>query len=252
MNFVSVSDVHIKEPGDKPDKLFEQFLGHKATQESEAIILLGDIFDLVVGGHQEYFNKHRILFEKLVELTKSGKKIHHFEGNHDFHFENLVNFIKKKFELPQDSWTYHSKPFLLNSEKILLAHGDEFEIENHTYQRYRRFIRSKGISFLANYVVPFKVVDGIGTNASKKSRERNDFRYSGEENQSEIKENFRKIFLRVSKEYKVNKLICGHSHCLDLFESKDGIYINNGYFPHTKTFISYKEGRFAFEKLESC
>ena len=39
---------------------------------------------------------------------------------------------------------------------------------------------------------------------------------------------------------------------MDLFESKDGIYINNGYFPHTKTFISYKEGRFAFEKLESC
>ena len=124
----------------------------------------------------------------------------------------------------------------------------EIEIENLNYQIYRKIIRSLPIKFLANYVVPYRIVNNIGVNASEKSRNRNVKRYSSQENDEKIREKFRKVF-RIEKEKRgFDILVCGHSHCRDFFV-EDGVYSNNGYFPITKAFTCFKDGKVFQEEL---
>ncbi|MCF8058158.1 MAG: UDP-2,3-diacylglucosamine diphosphatase [Bacteriovoracaceae bacterium] len=239
MKFVCISDVHIKEPEDLATTLFLAFLRSPQTKESQIIFLLGDIFDLLVGGHQEYFEKHSVVFEELIGLIQAGKKIVQFEGNHDFHFKKLVKMILAEKGIPEQNWSYKHKPLVLdiNGNRTLFAHGDEIEIENINYKIYKTFIRSLLIKVLANHIVPFHVVDNIGKNASKKSRERNVKSYSDMSN-NHVKDKFRRSFLFAQKKYKVRDVICGHSHCLDNY-NKNGLYLNNGFFPGTRTFTFF-------------
>lgn len=241
MQFVTISDVHIKEPGDEQEDLFLSFLSSEQVKKSQEIYLLGDIFDLVVGGHVDYYQKYSKVFKKLADLCGEGKKIIQFEGNHDFHFPSLIKHIRDQFNLNPDSWIYVKEPMVkeITGRRILFAHGDEIEIENLSYNIYKTFIRSKPINFLANSVVPFEVVDGIGKYLSRKSRRRNNKRYSDELIEF-IRDKFRRTFKKAQKDYQVEDVICGHSHCLDHFID-EGQYLNNGYFPATKTF-NYFDG----------
>ncbi len=236
MQFVTISDVHIKEPGDQQEKLFMEFLRSEEVSQSEIIFLLGDIFDLVVGGHVDYLKKYESVFDELAKLCGKGKKIIHFEGNHDFHFLGLIEHIKQKYSLNEGSWIYLKEPLKkeIAGRSILFAHGDEIEIENLSYNIYKVFIRSWPIKFLANNVVPFSVVDGIGQYLSRQSRKRNNKRYSDELNEY-IKEKFRRTYKKAQKDFGVTDVLCGHSHCQDFYEN-DGFYLNNGFFPITKTF----------------
>ena len=242
MKFVCISDVHIKEPNDLQANLFKKFLNSPQTKNADTIFLLGDIFDLVVGGQNEYLKKYSELFEMIASLAKNNKKVIMFEGNHDFHFGRLVLKACKKWHIPDGQWQHRTEPLRLeiNGVPTLFAHGDEIEIENPSYQSYRAFIRSYPIYFLSNYIVPQFIVDKIGTNASKKSRERNLERY-GNDNNDEVKEKFHRVFKQAQSDFDIKNLVCGHSHCRDFFES-DGYYLNNGFFPVTKTF-TYFDGQ---------
>lgn len=236
MQFVTISDVHIKEPGDEQEALFLSFLESREVKAAQEIYLLGDIFDLVVGGHVDYYEKYKKVFVELARLCEQGKKIIQFEGNHDFHFPSLIQHIRDKHNLEEDSWVYEKEPIVreVAGKKILFAHGDEIEIENLSYNIYKSFIRSRPINFLANSVVPFSVVDGIGRYLSRKSRKRNNKRYSDELIEF-IRDKFRRTFKKAQKDFQVDDVICGHSHCLDNF-TDGGQYLNNGYFPVTRTF----------------
>jgi UDP-2,3-diacylglucosamine hydrolase len=250
MQFVTISDVHIKEPGDKQEELFLKFLESDEVSKSSIIFLLGDIFDLVVGGHEDYYEKYKTVFDKLSQQCGKGKKIIQFEGNHDFHFPRLIKLIQEKNSLSEGSWEYHKKPLVLElqNRRILFAHGDEIEIENLSYNIYKAFIRSWPINFLANSVVPFSFVDGVGQYLSRKSRNRNNKRYSDELNEI-IKDKFRRTFKKAQKDFKVDDVICGHSHCLDFYIDK-GIYLNNGFFPATEKFNFFDGSEYRQVKLD--
>ena len=249
MKFVCISDVHIKDSNDLAAQLFKEFLKRPETKSAQTIYLLGDIFDLVVGGQSEYLVKYENIFAELAELIKSGKKIIMFEGNHDFHFKGLIQKSCKKWELDEEAWQYRVEPLRteVNGEATLFAHGDEIEIENPSYQAYRKFIRSFPIKFLANYIVPQFIVDRIGINASKKSRDRNLERY-GNDNNKDVREKFHRVFKHTQEVYNVKNLVCGHSHCKDYYES-NGVYLNNGFFPKTKSFTFFDGEKFNLVQL---
>lgn len=242
MKFVSISDVHIKEPDDHAQDLFLQFLESEETSQSEYIFLLGDIFDLLVGPGFQVERRYPKVFSKIKSLLESGKKIIQFEGNHDFHFQKLINELLNQWNIDRKQWVYKNKPevFNLNNQKILFCHGDEIEIGNYSYKFYRLWIRSFLIKFLADYIVPSKWVQSIGDNASKKSRERNNYRYNEEQVDMEVKPRFRKAAKKAAQKSGAEVIVCGHSHCLDDY-SESIHYFNNGYFPITKTFVAGSE-----------
>jgi UDP-2,3-diacylglucosamine hydrolase len=241
MTFLTISDVHIKEEGDLSEELFLSFLSHAISNDIKKVYLLGDIFDLLVGGHLLYEEVYPKVFTALRNVLEHNIQIVQLEGNHDFHFENLIKKLLKKWKVKDSLWTYHNTPLVENydGKRILFAHGDEIEIGNETYKRYRRFIRSKPIYFLANYLVSPKLTRAIGQNASRKSRLRNTKRYDAKYEEENVRPLFRDSAKAAAIEYEADIVICGHSHCFDIFEKETFSYYNNGYLPRSKQCFYY-------------
>lgn len=49
MQIVTISDVHIRPNCEKSYAVWENFLTHSKVKSADKIILLGDIFDLMIG-----------------------------------------------------------------------------------------------------------------------------------------------------------------------------------------------------------
>ena len=65
MKIVSISDVHIKTTDDERAQILTSFLSSQDAKEADEIILLGDIFDLMVGNKFQYVDKYSEIFNRL-------------------------------------------------------------------------------------------------------------------------------------------------------------------------------------------
>ena len=235
--FCSISDVHIRHPGDERYKALLSFMKSEEVLNSRRVIFLGDIFDLMVGNHQEYIKQYSCFFQLLGDLHSKGKEITYFEGNHDLHLEKLfrenvpfVNVEKEQMIVKENGKNYH------------FSHGDNFDISNLSYQRYKKVLNSSFCKKLAGGIVPFSFIELIGKNASKLSRKRSSA-YS-EHSTDELKERYRENILN-SISSNIDVVVFGHSHILEnnsVLENKQKTSLfNNGYFPQTKSFICATE-----------
>ena len=218
-------------------------------KKSIKIFLLGDIFDLVVGHHNEYIQMYPTFFSELEKTLSSGIEVFFFEGNHDFTIRRVFeDFCKEK---TLEGFHFFERDLLLEVDgKVThFSHGDLVEIENESYRRYKSFITGWFMKFVCNYIFTVGIVKKIGGRASKNSRERNK-KYASPKYQQEVREKFRRSF----KEFKthnpkVDVLICGHSHVKDRFEWEESLYLNNGFAPQTETYLSYVDGEYSFKGL---
>ncbi len=79
MKFVAISDVHIKHSQDDASRLLVKFLNHSEVKNSEKIFLLGDIFDLMCGPHEEYFERFNDVFSAIESHISAGREVHYSE-----------------------------------------------------------------------------------------------------------------------------------------------------------------------------
>lgn len=240
MAIYAISDIHVKMDGVNSDVL-KSFLKLDFKQ-GDTVYFLGDIFDLLIGPHSQYFDLFDWFFNRLKEVISLGVEVHYFEGNHDFHLEKLLGNLGVHL---------HKSPIVKEyyGEKYLLCHGDEIEIDNPSYQIYKSFIRSKPLNFIANYVMPYKVLNYIGENASKKSRKRNKNRYGNPQDNTHVRDKFRESAALAINKFKTKIVICGHSHFKDDYEWDGKRYLNCGYLPVTKNYIKIEEGQISFNPL---
>lgn len=240
---VAISDVHVKKPGDSSDHILMQFLSHPEVLSADYILLLGDIYDLMCGPHEEYLKLFHHHFEKLRELGSKGKKIYFFEGNHDVHLEQLFSKVWKNGEV-----IVSQVPILevIDGRVYYFSHGDEHEVDNISYHKYIKFIRSGPLKFFANHVMPYKVLNLVGKNASKLSRKKGSKQFNAEK----VRGRFRAGIVQTIKE-NIDFILGGHSHVQDQFlvPGTQSIYVNNGYAPHTKTFIHIEGHKVQFLSL---
>ena len=243
MKISAISDVHVKSPGDPADLLLQRFLSHPDVQSSQHVLLLGDIFDLMTGQHDEYIRDYGHLFKKMNELVLSGVRVHFFEGNHDV---NLQKLFKKVW--PNGEVTSELLPEIQEWEgkTYYFSHGDEHEIHNPSYQRYKKFINSKPLQFVANYIMPYSVLKFVGERASVRSRKKGSKLF----NEESVREKFRQGVSKVTGG-KYHFVLGGHSHVKDefLMEGGKSLYLNNGYALRTKTFILINNHKPSFVSL---
>lgn len=240
---VAISDVHIKRPGDEADQLLNRFLSHPEVTSADYILLLGDIFDLMCGSHEEYIKLFQHHFEDLKKLGSSGKKVYFFEGNHDVHLQALFGKFFKKSEVITSQI-----PVLeaIDGKIYYFSHGDEHELDNISYQKYIKIIRSAPLEFVANHLMPYKLLHFLGENASKFSRKKGSKSFNAES----VRERFRKGVVE-NTHMETDFVIGGHSHVQDNFElpGRSAMYINNGFALKTKTFIHIHGHRAQFLSL---
>lgn len=252
MKFAVISDVHVKSAGDPAEVLLLTFLRNPDVQSSDVIFLLGDIFDLMIGPHVQYFVRYQAYFDEIKKLIKSGKHICYVEGNHDFHIRELY---KKFFQVHTDldSTLFSMAPyfeFFDGGKKIYLAHGDDVELGNPGYRVWKAVVTSRPLRYYANYFMPHFLIKAIGEYSSERSRKRNNKRYSTEADLTPVKENFRFSTEALFRKYPKQIIVLGHSHVKDHYISQNGFeYVNNGYAQHTKTYISITDGNISFKPI---
>ncbi|MBY0516227.1 MAG: metallophosphoesterase [Bacteriovoracaceae bacterium] len=235
-SFVSISDIHIREVGDSGYQCLEDFFNHPKTKAATHIGLLGDIFDLVAGNHSEYLVKWSKVFDLIRFQCQMGKVVYFAEGNHDMHLSRLIKNVTSSWPLNEAHLfqvIVDDMVLEMNGLHILIGHGDELNQEDTSYLKYKKFIKKPVMNFIADFVMPFSVLDYVGKKASQHSRSYGERLY----NEEEVKEKFRKGVVNIKKD-KLNYIVGGHSHVVDNWTHKEIQYLNNGYPPKSRKFVS--------------
>ncbi|XGC80256.1 UDP-2,3-diacylglucosamine diphosphatase [Bdellovibrio bacteriovorus] len=160
-----LSDIHLKDAEERNGKILLRFLRSLLAQNPKDVhlFLLGDIFDLWVGGHNYFAEKFSDLVGALKDLKAAGAKITFIEGNHDMHIEN---FFQKKLGI--DVFV-EAQYFRFDGITVRCEHGDKINQNDIAYKRYRAFVRNPLVKQLAIHL-PGRFWNYIGEKASKKSR----------------------------------------------------------------------------------
>ncbi len=229
---VFFSDLHVTSVTDERFMLLEKFLDSDQAKSSHQIFLLGDIFDLMIGPHESYLHEYKTFFDKIAHYLNQGKIIYYFQGNHDFHIHKLFQLFYKKYKLSKNvSIIDGPMIFHIGEKRIYLAHGDELDIENLPYQRYKKIIRSSFARFLANHLVTKNMLKKIGSYLSKKSKD----------HQKNFNWNDTFVLYRnyVQKLWDkgIHGVIVGHSHVCDAWEEGVHFYYNVGFAPEERQFL---------------
>ena len=239
MTFTAISDIHIKSSSDQRYKLLINFINHQLVCHSDQIFLLGDIFDLAIGGHAEYYDLYSEFFDRLINLSKQGKTIRFFEGNHDFHLEGLFEYLQSEKGL--ENFYYYKKDFqtIINKKIFIFDHGDNIEQDETIYILWKSFINNPFMKLIMNDFFRFKFIQKIGFILSKKSRKRNASKYENTESQEMIRVKYRKNAKIFYQKRKFDFLIMGHSHVHEELITERYGYFNCGYLPITKCFLYF-------------
>lgn len=187
-----------------------RFLRSLASRERPAthLFLVGDIFDLWVGDHDFYEKRFAPIVAALADCRRAGIGIRYFEGNHDVH----VKRYWEKRDVPCSVDEVYEKlgPYLARVE-----HGDLINLDDTTYLRYRRFIRTGFMRGVAQWI-PAPVFQKIGDFASRQSRKRSSVKRRDSE--KELRQMIRDHAVRAFDEAPFDLIVTGHMHIRDDWE----------------------------------
>lgn len=161
-----LSDIHLRGRDDKRVATLAHFISRLANGELGEVshlFFVGDIFDLWVGGHDEFVQEYPELIESIRLLRSKSVEIHYFEGNHDLH---LSRFWRDRLGV-----VTHVEPqyFDLDGLTLRVEHGDQMNPDDRGYLLLRSFLRTSVMTWIANEI-PGAVVKEIGRLMSRTSR----------------------------------------------------------------------------------
>ena len=227
MKISSISDIHIYEDMDERAVLLDKFLNSNEVAQSDIVILLGDIFDMMVGNKSQYLDKYKEVLLK-IKNTCINKKLVYISGNHDF---SLGKILKDYFS--SLDFQYSEEPIILmdNSRKIYLSHGDEVDTQDIAYKRWKAIYSNIYFQKAVDVFLPFKFITMLGKDASKKSKKRNNKEFDYDK----ARQNYG-LLLSIFKERVVaDKYILGHTH----IKYNDKTIANNGFPLQHNCFVHY-------------
>ncbi len=243
MRISAISDVHVKQPHDDADRLLTAFLTHHTVQSSDYIVLLGDIFDFMVGDHKRYLKDYSHLFQLIDALVKQEKKVLFYEGNHDVHLKAL---FKKKWPGGEIVPSQVPGVFAIDGKVYYFSHGDEHDVKNEAYHKYMAFIRTAPLRIVADKLMPYSLIHFIGERASQQSKKRGAYRFD----ENKERDKFRSGVVETTKG-KFDFVLGGHSHVKEEYNlpGTHSFYINNGYALKSQSFILIENHKVSFPSL---
>ena len=216
---IFVADSHINK--ERKDS-FLLFLEKIEIEKPPQLFLMGDIFDLLVGGVKSTIQKNQEIVQKINSLKDI--EVFYFCGNHDFALEPIFKNIKifNRQNQPQI--------FLYKDKKIALSHGDLWI--DKKYEFYIKTIQNpfvlKSLIFLNSLMDDFLVKKICSYNKSK--------------NLCKNIKDFKDIAKERVRHYKdVDLIIEGHFHQNCKFIIDDKIYINLPSFACGRKYMVFED-----------
>lgn len=197
------SDVHLglnlRNPAEREAR-FTTFLDSIPKDRTEALYLLGDIWDFWYEYDDVVPKGYVRVFAALMDLMDAGVKVYFFQGNHDI-------------------WCYHyfqdmgmtilQQPYLveIDGKSFCLGHGDGLGPGHYWYKLMRWGFRAKFFQRIFSLLHPY-LAFRFGTGWSKKSREaKREYHFRG------VDEPLYKFAVDFASRNKVDYFIFGHFHC---------------------------------------
>ena len=151
---VVIADAHIR-GGASDDLVRFQSTLESIPQDTEALILLGDLFEVWVGLKHLQEPHHLALLKLLQDRQAGGLRIAYVEGNRDFYLHSLLgngfDWVgdRLKVAIAGTSWTF--------------VHGDRINPRDLQYRLWRKISRIWPVRFL------FRLLPGfVGRKALKR------------------------------------------------------------------------------------
>jgi UDP-2,3-diacylglucosamine hydrolase len=130
-----ISDIHLCENSPHTTRLFQHFVEHIAPQ-SEALYILGDLFEYWAGDDDLNSPFHVKITAALQALSNRGTQIYIMHGNRDF--------LMAKHLAESCMATLLADPTVLDlyGTPTLLTHGDALCTDDTAYQAFRQQVRN--------------------------------------------------------------------------------------------------------------
>lgn len=219
---------------------FLDFLYHIKQNPPPQLFLMGDMFDLLVGGIHYGVNKYQRYIDLINALSRECE-IFYFEGNHDFNLSQLFLHVKV--------FPIQKQPILAklpSGKTCLLSHGDKYGGSLHAL--YTQAIRNQHVlNVLGGLDILFQ-------SAISKQIEKN----QKAKNLCKKIDHFDAIIKAKLEAYPlegVDVVIEGHYHQDQSFTCKDVVYINFPSFACNQSYFSVQsshEREFAQKQLRGC
>lgn len=165
---IIVSDCHLTNPNDQRTRSFLNLCQQAESSDAEYFLLLGDIFDFILGSKKYYQQKYEIIGKALEKVAKTGTKVIYLEGNHE---ADIVHLPWKGITFVSEG-THFIK--LKDGIKLQMAHGDLI-YSDLAYRRFRAVVKSKAFRGAVR-LLPGKQIDKLFLKSSEISRSQDNYR----------------------------------------------------------------------------
>lgn len=161
-----LSDVHLGldvcDPGAREERL-ARFLESVPAEETEALYLLGDVWDFWYEYRAVVPAGYARVFAALQSLISRGVEVHFFSGNHDIWCYRYFQSLGIK--------VHHGPELVSHSGKsFMLAHGDGLGPGMHVYKCMKAVFRSRITQWLFSTFVPVRLAFALGKGWSRHNR----------------------------------------------------------------------------------
>ena len=222
-----VSDLHLTGPhklgGDSNYQACIDLLESFAGSSCNELILMGDIFDILVGPYKFWRTIYKDFFSGLEKCVALDKKITWVQGNHDFQLTELLEPLGIE-------WIFNSAMLERRGLKICVSHGD-LAASSRFHPYWRKFLTSQSAGFLLRSIpenLAEKLLYPLGSWMSKTSRASSG-KPAGEKQTNRIRQLFRDYAQTLSDQYDAKLAILGHSHLRENCVLESGVrYLNTG------------------------
>jgi len=141
-DLVFIGDVHL----DRDDPCLVAFLEflERVGRTSARIVLMGDLFNLWIGGPETEQAHHVAVMDKLVALRRRGVTVRYLEGNRDYRIGRY--YAGRVFDDATDRGIVEN----FGGRRIVDLHGDLANRAARRYRTWRRISRSAPAWMLFN------------------------------------------------------------------------------------------------------
>lgn len=234
MQALWIADAHLSDPA-SPSYTSLMTLLRESADHVDAVVLLGDFFDLWLGDNRYIVARHRPILDVFSHLRERGVSIHYLKGNHDFLMGDLwTRFLRARiYDL--------EATFPWDGFRFWASHGENIYKKDYAYRIMRVILRS---SFLDRSIRLL----------SDESAFRLSLRFAslskGQPNEKKQRDQQTAFtsFARGKIQNGYHAAILGHTHVLQwhvfCVNHAPRLYVNPGSWHEQNTYLWYEDGRF--------
>ncbi len=257
MKAVFISDAHLKKSTDERYKILLHFISDlkeglvrslvsstDLSQEKASIhdlYIVGDFFDFWFCEPDRIHPEFKAIISSLVELQKSGVRIHLFEGNHDFFLKDYFYDVLGMDVV--EEWA----DIRLDGLRILASHGDTADQSDRLFLMFRKMLRSR-LFYRIQRLLPVSLRWAIASASSNVSKEIN-----GNKHEILIEKMLAFASEKLKEDY--DAIILGHCHKPQIrtFDVKGHrkTFVTLGDWIRFSSFLYYEDGKFYLSQYTS-